>query len=62
METVILIGFLIAGLLTSFSLIVFSEHFSPFVLGRKNINTKRKSDEFFRRIKSNFTRIKHATA
>jgi len=62
METVILIGFLITGLLTSFSLIVFSEHFSPFVLKRKNISLERKREDFLRKVKNSFTRIKHVTA
>lgn len=63
METVILIGFLVAGLLTSFSLIVFSEHFSPFVLKRRNMDYEfKKREDFFRKVKNNFTRIKHVTA
>ncbi|GAB2638400.1 hypothetical protein GCM10027035_35140 [Emticicia sediminis] len=63
METVILIGFLVAGLLTSFSLIVFSEHFSPLVLKRRNMDYElKKREDFFRKAKNNFTRIKHVTA
>lgn len=63
METVMLIGFLVAGLLTSLSLIIFSEHFSSFVLKRKNMNFELKQrEDFFRKVKNNFTRIKHVTA
>ena len=63
METVMLIGFLVAGLLTSFSLIVFSKHFSLFVLKRKNMDYEFKQrEDFFRKVKINFTRIKHVTA
>lgn len=63
METVMLIGFLVVGLLTSFSLIVFSEHFGLFVLRRKNMDYELKQrEDFFRKVKNNFTRIKHVTA
>lgn len=58
-----LIGFLVVGLLTSFSLIVFSEHFGLFVLRRKNMDYELKQrEDFFRKVKNNFTRIKHVTA
>lgn len=63
MEIVILIGFLVAGLLTSCSLIIFSEQFSPFVSKRKKMDFEPKQrEDFFRKVKHNFTRIKHATA
>ncbi|MFN3490112.1 MAG: hypothetical protein ACK4YV_13315 [Emticicia sp.] len=60
METIMLIGFLVAGLLTSFSLIAFSKHFSLFGLKSKNMDYEFKQrEEFFKKIKGNFTRIKH---
>lgn len=63
METVVLIGFLVAGLLTSLSLIVFSEHFGLSVLKTKNMDFDLKQrEDFFRKVKNNFTRIKHVTA
>lgn len=64
METVILIGFLVAGLLTSFSLIFFSEHFSPFSSGVvKNMNSEYKQKvDYLKKIKHNFSRIKQVHA
>lgn len=63
METVMLIGFLVVGLLTSLSLIVFSEHFGLSVLKRKSMDYEFKQrEDFFRKVKNNFTRIKHVTA
>ncbi len=64
MEAVILIGFLIAGLLTSFSLIFFSKHFSPFnseVVKNMNSEYKQKVD-YLKKIKHNFSRIKQVHA
>lgn len=63
METVLLIGFLVAGLLTSLSLVVFSEHFGLSVLRRKSMEYEFKQrEDFFRKVKGNFTRIKHVSA
>ena len=63
METVLLIGFLVVGLLTSLSLIIFSEHFGLLVLKRKNMDYEFKQrEDFFKKVKGNFTRIKHVTA
>ena len=54
METVVLIGFLVVGLLTSLSLIVFSEHFGLSVLKTKNMNFELKQrKDFFRKVKGN---------
>lgn len=63
METLILIGFLLLGLLTSFSLIFFSKKFNPFVNDGKKYDLEQKQrNEFFKRIKHNATRIKHIHA
>lgn len=60
METIMLIVFLIVGLLSSFSLIFFSNEFKVFDSVEKNIKKNQlKKEEFFRRIKHNSTRIKH---
>jgi hypothetical protein len=63
METLILIGFLLLGLITSLSLIFFSKQFSPFIdNGKKYDLDKKQSQAFFERIKHNATRIKHVHA
>ncbi|WP_238806614.1 hypothetical protein [Emticicia aquatica] len=60
METIIVIGFLLLGLLTSFSLIFFSKQF--FFNKPKSDFEQKKQENFFRRIKYNSVRIKHIHA
>jgi CBS domain containing-hemolysin-like protein len=63
METLMLIGFLLLGLLTSLSLIFFSKQFNVFDVTEKKVDLEEKQrTAFFRRIQQNTVRIKHIHA
>ncbi|AFK02151.1 hypothetical protein Emtol_1000 [Emticicia oligotrophica DSM 17448] len=60
METIIVIICLLLGLITSLSLILFSEQFSLFVTDKSEVNLDwNQRQQFFKKIKNNFARIKH---